>query len=163
MVLNHSCREQFPWSRPWKLKHLKLSSVYYKLLNTSYIFTYNCWKYCQCKESQGCRSKPINGIIADRNHCYICRVGVTYNEEKIRNIKKISLNHNNFLEIKKNIQLCIDFDLTCNEFWMHHYKTSYITATVNGVILNLLLMNTFMHFVLMTNNSSDNRKCLCTS
>ena len=38
MVLNHSCREQFPLDRPQKLKHLMPSNVYYKLLNTSYIF-----------------------------------------------------------------------------------------------------------------------------
>ena len=100
MVLNHSCHEQFPWDRPWKLKHLTFSSVSYKLLNTSYIFTYTRWKYCRCNKFQGCRLKPINGIIADKNYCYVCHLGVTYNEEKIRNIKKILLIHNNFLEIK---------------------------------------------------------------
>ena len=87
MVLNHSCSEQFFWDRLRKLKHLTLSGVYHKLLNTSYIFTYNHWIYCQCDKFQGCRAKPINGIISDKNHCYVCRVGVTYNEEKIRNIK----------------------------------------------------------------------------
>ena len=105
MILNHSCREQLPWDRPRKLKHLTLSSVYCKLLNTSYIFTYNRWKYCRCNDFQGCRSKPINGIIADRNYCYVCRIGVTYNEEKIRNIKKILLIHNNFLEIIKRYSI----------------------------------------------------------
>ena len=85
MVLNHSCREQFPWDRPQNLKHLVLSSVYYKLLNTSCIFPYNRWIYCRCVEFQGCRAKPINGIISDRDYCYVCRVGVSYNEEKIRN------------------------------------------------------------------------------
>ena len=49
-------------------------------------------------------------MIADRNYCYVCRVGVTYDEEKIKNIKKISLIHNNFLELRKDIQLCIDFN-----------------------------------------------------
>ena len=102
MVLNNSCRKKFSWDRPRKLKHLALPSVYYKLLNTSYIFTYNRWRYCRCDQIQGCRSKPINGMIADRNYCYVCRIGVTYNEEKIKNIKKISLIHNNFLEIKKD-------------------------------------------------------------
>ena len=127
MVLNHSCRDQFPWDRTQKLKHLTLSSVYYKLLSTSYIFTYDRWKYCRYNEFQSCTSKPINCIIANRNYCYVYRVGVTYNEEKIRNIKKMSLIHNYFLEIKKDIQLCIDFDSTCNEFWMYHHKTLYIT------------------------------------
>ena len=64
-------------------------------------------------------------MIADRNYCYVCRVGVTYDEEKIKNTKKISLIHNTFLEIKKGIQLFIDFDPTCDEFWMYHYKKSY--------------------------------------
>ena len=36
-------------------------------------------------------------------------------------------------------------------------------ATINGVILNLILMNTFVDFVGMTNNLSDHRKCLCRS
>ena len=53
MVLNHTCREQFPWDRPQKLKHLTLSGVYYKLLNISYLFTYNRWIYCQCDKFQG--------------------------------------------------------------------------------------------------------------
>ena len=96
---------QFPWDRPRKLKHLTLSSVYFKLLNTSGIFMYNHWKYCRYNKFQGCRSKPINGIIADRNYCYVCRIGVTYNEEKIRNIKKILLIHNNFLEIIKRYSI----------------------------------------------------------
>ena len=39
--------------------------------------------------------------------------------------------HHNFLDIKKDIQLCIDFDLTCNEFSMYLYKTSYITGLGN--------------------------------
>ena len=101
MVLNHSCREQFPLDRPQKLKHLMPSNVYYKLLNTSYIFIYNRWKYCRCNEFQGCRSKPINCIIADRNYCYVCRVGVTYNKEKIRNIKKYCLFIIIFLKLKR--------------------------------------------------------------
>ena len=34
---------------------------------------------------------------------------------------------NNFYKIEEDIQLCIDFDSTCNEFWMYHYKTNYKT------------------------------------
>ena len=131
MVLNHSCLEQFPWDRPRKLKHLKLSSLYYKPLNTSYISTCNHWKYCWCSEFQGCRSKPINGIIADRNYYYVFQVGVTYDKEKNGNKKKISLIRNNFLEIKKEIQLCIVFDPTSNEFLMYHCKTSCISGLGN--------------------------------
>ena len=73
-------------------------------------------------------TKPINGMISDRNYCYVCRVGVTYNEEKIRFIKKISLIHNNYVEIKRDIQLCIDFDPNCDEFWLYHYRKSYQTG-----------------------------------
>ena len=28
--------------------------------------------------------------------------------------------------MKKDIQLCIDFDSSCEHFWLYHYKTSYI-------------------------------------
>ena len=38
------------------------------------------------------------------------RVKVTYNEEKIINLRKIASVHYNFIEIKKDIQLCIDYD-----------------------------------------------------
>ena len=88
MVLNHSCHEQFPWDRPQKLKHLTLSGVCYKLLNTSYIFMYNRWIYSQCDKFQGCRTKPINGMISYRNYCYVCCVGVTYNKKKNSKYKK---------------------------------------------------------------------------
>ena len=83
MVLNNSCHKKFRWDRQRKLKHLALPSVYYKLLNTSYIFTYNRWRYCCCDQFQGCQSKAKNGMIAHRNYSYVCRVGVTYNQEKI--------------------------------------------------------------------------------
>ena len=33
---------------------------------------------------------------------------------------------NNFLEIKTDIQLCIDFDTSCNNFLMYHYRTTWI-------------------------------------
>ena len=46
-------------------------------------------------------------------------------KKKIQNIKKILLIHNNYVEIKKDIQLCIDFDPTCDEFWLYHYRKSY--------------------------------------
>ena len=42
-------------------------------------------------------------MIADRNYCYVCHVKVTYNEEKIKSLKKIAFIHNNFLEIKKDV------------------------------------------------------------
>ena len=66
-------------------------------------------------------------MIANKNYCYICRVGVTSDEEKIKNPRKIADVTNNFLNIKEDIQLRIDFDSSCDKFWMYHYKTSYKT------------------------------------
>ena len=104
MVFVHNNHDRFPWDRPRKLTHLALKSVYYRLLNMSYIFTYNSVLYCRCNKFQGCRTKPVNGWIADQNHCYVCRVKVTYDEEKIKCLKKIACVCNNFLEIKEDIQ-----------------------------------------------------------
>ena len=70
-------------------------------------------------------------MITDRNYCFACRVKITYNEEKIRSLKKIVFIHNNFLEIKKDIQLCIDFDPSCKDFWLYHYKQTYVTGLGN--------------------------------
>ena len=56
-----------------KLKHLSLRIIYYRLLNTSCIFTYNCWRYCRCDQFQGCRLKV--GLLGDKSYCYVCRVG----------------------------------------------------------------------------------------
>ena len=53
--------------RPRKLKHLAPKSIYYRLLNTSCIFTNSHWIYCRCDQFQGCQLKPINGMIADKN------------------------------------------------------------------------------------------------
>ena len=111
--------------RPHKLKHLALKSIYYRLLNTSCIFTYNPQRYCRCDQFQGCRLKPINGLLGDKNYCYACRVGVTYDAEKIENLIKIA--DVNFHKIKEDIQLCIDFDSSCDKFWMYHYKKNWMT------------------------------------
>ena len=43
-------------------------------------------------------------MIADRNYCYVCHVIVTYNEEKIKSLKKTAFILNNFLEIRKDMQ-----------------------------------------------------------
>ena len=110
-----------------KLKHLVIQSIYYQLLNTSSIFRYNAWTYCKCNEFQGCRLKPRNRLENnDRSYCFICRVRVVYHADRIENLKKIAGIINNFLEIKNDIQLCLDFDPSCTNFWMYHYKTSWI-------------------------------------
>ena len=59
-----------------------------------------------------------------KNYCYICRVGVTYDAEKIENLLKIANVTYNFHETKKYIKSCIDFDPECDKFWMYHYKKS---------------------------------------
>ena len=82
MVFDVNNGDIFPFDKPRKLKHLTLSHIFYQLLNTSYIFTYNSFLYCSCDKFQGCHSKLVNGMIADRNFCYVCRVKVTYDEEK---------------------------------------------------------------------------------
>ena len=61
-------------------------------------------------------------MIADRNYGYVCHVIVTYNEEKIKSLKKTAFILNNFLEIRKDMQWCIDFDPSCKDFWMYHYR-----------------------------------------
>ena len=113
--------------RPCKLKDLAMKSSYYRLLNTFCIFTNSHWIFCQCDQYQGCQSKPVNGMLADKSYCYICHVGVIYVEERNKNLRKIADVYNNFLNIKEHIQLCIDFDSTCDRFWMYHFKTSYKT------------------------------------
>ena len=106
-----------------KLKHLVIQSIYYQLLNTSNIFTYNAWTYCKCDKFQGCRLKPRNRLEnGNRSYCFICHVQVEYHANRIKNLKKTADIVNNFLKIKTDIQLWVDFDLSCNNFWM--YKTS---------------------------------------
>ena len=91
-----------------KLKRLLVKSLYYKLLNTSYIFTYNAWIYCKYDEFQGCR--PEDG---ERSYCFICRVLVSYHSGRIENLKKIADIINNYVGIKNHIQLCVNFDRLC--------------------------------------------------
>ena len=54
-------------------------------------------------------------LLGERKY-YVCRVGVDYDAEKIENIIKIADVTYNFCKIKEDIQLCIDFDSTCNKF-----------------------------------------------
>ena len=50
---------------------------------------------------------------------------VTYDAGKIENLIKIADVTYNFCAIKKDIQLCIDFDSKCDKFWMYHYRKSW--------------------------------------
>ena len=56
-------------------------------------------------------------MIADRNYCYVCRVGVTYDEEKIKTQKKYHLFIILFWKLKKvfnylltSIRLAMNFE-----------------------------------------------------
>ena len=66
-------------------------------------------------------------MLADRSYCYICLVGIIYDKERIKNLRKITNVYNNFLNNKEDIQLCTDFNSTCDKFWKYHFKTSYKT------------------------------------
>ena len=78
--------------------------------------------------STGCRTKPVNGLIADRNYYYVCRFSGTYDEEKIKNLQNITFIYNYFLEIKEDIQLFIDFNPSSKDFWMYHYRKTLVTG-----------------------------------
>ena len=103
-----------------KLKHVALEQTHYQLINTSLIFTYASWRYCNCYEFSGCRSKPLyRRLTGKRNYCYICCIRVTYNIDKIYKIQKIGDIINIFWELKEDIQICIDFGY--EKFWFYHY------------------------------------------
>ena len=64
-------------------------------------------------------------LLKERNYCYVYLVGVTSDDaERIEKLIKIADVTYNFHEIKKDIQLCIDFDPECDKFWMYHYRKS---------------------------------------
>ena len=105
------------------LKRLALTGIYYKLLNTSYIFIFNGWTNCSCDQFQGCWLKPLwSALNGERNYCFVCRVGIIYNAEKIQKLTKIADVFNNYPEIKKDIQFCVDFDPECDKFWLYHIR-----------------------------------------
>ena len=126
-----------------KLRHLLVQGVYYKLLNISYIFTYNAWIYCKCDQFQGCRLIPANNFVKGvRSYCFICHVQVEYHSDTIENLKNIAEIINNYIGIKQSIQLCVDFDSLCENFCMYHYKqVGWIGLVfVDGNILRIILM-----------------------
>ena len=132
-----------------KIKTL-VKSVYYKLLSTSYIFTYNAWNYCKCYQFQGCRFKPRNSLESgERYYCYICRVGVWYHADKMENLTKIAETINNILEMKEDIWLSIDLTLHVKIFGYTTTKQvgKIVLVFVNGNILKIILIP--IKFVLM--------------
>ena len=74
-----------------KLKHTALREIYFQLLNTSLIFTYNSWNKCCYHEFQGCQLKPLQRRLSGkRNYCFTCQVRATYNIDKIYKLKRIT-------------------------------------------------------------------------
>ena len=95
-----------------KLKHMALQQIHYQLINTSLIFLYRHWNYCNCYEFTGCCLKPkYRRLIEERNYCYICQMRVTCNIDEIYKIQKIRNIINIFWELKEDIQKCLVFDI----------------------------------------------------
>ena len=106
-----------------KLKHAALREIYYQLLNTSLIFTYNSWNKCCCHKFQGCQLKPLHQRLnGERNYCFVCQVRTTYNIDKIYKLKRITEIFSTYCQMKEDLQLCIDFGH--DNFWLYHYKTN---------------------------------------
>ena len=65
------------------------------------------------------KTDTYGGSLGDKNYCYVCRVGVTYDAEKIENLIKIADVTYNFFAIRKDIQI-LDVSLWKkleNEIW----------------------------------------------
>ena len=103
-----------------KSKHLALEEIHYQLVNTSMIFTYASWSYCECDKFSGCRLKPRHRrLTTERNYCFICRTRITFNIDRIYKINKIRYIINNFLDLKEHLQLRIDFGNKI--FWFYDF------------------------------------------
>ena len=107
---------------PKKLKHVALKEIHYQLLNTCLIITYNGWNKCLCYTFQGCclklRHRRLSG---ERNYCPIRQIRTTYNIKKTYKLDKISDVFNTYLEVKTDLQLCLNFG--CENFWLYNYKS----------------------------------------
>ena len=111
----------FTTNTPNKLEHMALWQIYGELINTCLIFTYNSLKKCCSDQFQGCRMKSLASWLNDeRNYFFACRVRAAYNINKIYKIRKITEIINTYLQIKEDLQLCIDFG--CENFWLHYFK-----------------------------------------
>ena len=92
-----------------KLKHLALMEIYYQLINTSLILTYNSFNHYNCYKFNGCRMKPLHRrLCGERNYCYICQLIVNYNIDKIYKIVRISDVYNAYVLLKDDLQQCLD-------------------------------------------------------
>ena len=119
-----------------KLKHLLVKGLYYKLLNTSYIFAYNAWIYCKCDQFQGCRPEEC-----ERSYCFICHVRVSYHSGRIKNLKKLQI----LLIITLKLRMIFNYVLI-----LTHYVKNFgfiitkqageiVLVNVNGYTLKIIL------------------------
>ena len=103
---------------PKKLKHIVLKKVHYQLANTCLIISSVGWHYCNCWRYHGCRARPTHiHLFGERNYC-ICQMK-TFNPYKIYNLDKIQDVFNNFLSLKKKLQIFLNNSYS--NFWLYHY------------------------------------------
>ena len=113
----------FKINTPNKLKHMALWQIYGEPINTCLIFTCNGLKKCCCDQFQFCRMKPLAlWLNGERNYCFVCRVRVAYDINKIYKITKITEIINTYLQIKEDLQLCINF--SCENFWLYCFQAN---------------------------------------
>ena len=105
---------------PKKLKHITLKEVHYQLVNTCLIISTVGWRYCNCWRYYGCRARPIHtNQSGKRNYCIICQIKKTFNLDKIYNLNQIQDVFNNFLSLKKELQIFLNNGY--RNFWLYHY------------------------------------------
>ena len=79
-------------------------------MKKSLIFTYNSWNNCSCDQYQGYQIKTLwQRLYDEQEYCYVCRVKIAYNADRIYKMKKITETYNNYPEMKKDLQFSIDF------------------------------------------------------
>ena len=109
---------------PKKLKHIALKEVHYQLVNTCLIISSVGWRYCNCWRYHGCRARPTHiNLFGERNYCIICQIKKTFNLDKIYSLNKIQDVFNNFLSLKKELQIFLNSGNS--DFWLYHYSQRY--------------------------------------
>ena len=58
-------------------------------------------------------------LFGERNYCIICQIKKTFNLDKIYNLDKIQQVFNNFLSLKKELQIFLNNGY--RNFWLYHY------------------------------------------
>ena len=82
------------------------------------------WKECCCYKFHGCRLKPIHRTLSgERNYCFICQVRITYHMDKTYKLDKITDVVNTYLELKADLQFCLDDG--CRNFWLYDYSQKF--------------------------------------